>query len=303
MRTSFAIPAVAVALASSLVGAAPLKRADAPAKMDIDTTILQYALTLEHLEYAFYSKGLAMFNSKMFLDSEFPDWVRYRLTEIASHEKNHVAFLSGALAGAGVAPTAACVYDFPFSNPAGFLAVAQVLEGVGTSAYLGAAPLITNPAYVAAAGSILTVEARHSTWIRSAAQHEDGFPNAYDTPLDFNQVYSLASQFITSCPASNPALPVKAFPVLTLATAGQLQPEMMIKLTYPDQKDAFAIFLSQSGQDVAALPASGEVMIPAGLSGPVYVVVSSKNGTVSDDTTLAGPAVVEVFTQATLFDY
>lgn len=69
--------------------------------------------------------------------------------------------------------------------------------------------------YLTAAGSILTVEARHSSYLR-AAQRQSPFPQAFDAPLSINEVYSLASQFITSCPESNPALPVKAFPALTL---------------------------------------------------------------------------------------
>lgn len=69
--------------------------------------------------------------------------------------------------------------------------------------------------YLTAAGSILTVEARHSSYLR-AAQKQAPFAQAFDTPLSINEVYSLAVQFITSCPASNPPLPVKAFPVLTL---------------------------------------------------------------------------------------
>lgn len=34
------------------------------------------ALTLEHLEAAFYKEGLAMYNSQQFLDADYPDWVR-----------------------------------------------------------------------------------------------------------------------------------------------------------------------------------------------------------------------------------
>ena len=69
--------------------------------------------------------------------------------------------------------------------------------------------------YLTAAGSILTVEARHSSYIRAGLK-EAPFAQPFDTPLSINEVYSLASQFITGCPKSNVALPVKAFPKLTL---------------------------------------------------------------------------------------
>ena len=80
--------------------------------------------------------------------------------------------------------------------------------------YLGAAASIVNKDYLTAAGSILTVEARHTSYIR-ASLGESPFPNPFDTPLDFNEVYSLAAAFITG--GSSPVkLPFEAFPMLTL---------------------------------------------------------------------------------------
>lgn len=70
--------------------------------------------------------------------------------------------------------------------------------------------------YLTAAGSILTVEARHSSYLRAHLK-EAPFPQPFDAPLTLDEVYSLASGFITSCPSSNPPLPVKAFPKLQLA--------------------------------------------------------------------------------------
>ena len=68
--------------------------------------------------------------------------------------------------------------------------------------------------YLTAAGTILTVEARHTSYIR-ASLGESPFPNPFDTPLDFNEVYSLAAAFITGG-SSAVKLPFEAFPKLTL---------------------------------------------------------------------------------------
>jgi hypothetical protein len=97
-----------------------------------------------------------------------------------------------------------------------FLATASILEGVGVSAYLGAAADIMSKTYLTAAGSILTVESRHSSYLRANLK-EAPFPQPFDAPLTLDEVYSLASGFITSCPSSNAPLPVKAFPKLQLA--------------------------------------------------------------------------------------
>jgi len=280
------------------VNAAPFMKRQEANMTDIDVTILQYALTLEHLEDTFYRQALAKFDSAAFKSAGFPD-VRSRIAEIASHEKAHVAFLTTALEGAGVNATAECTYDFGLKDVKTFLATASVLEGVGVSAYLGAANLITNPDYLTAAGSILTVESRHSSYIRNTVG-ESPFPSAFDIPLAFNQVYSLAAPFIKSCPSTNPALPVMAFPGLT-ATSSSPKAGAMVKLAPTNSSS-----IEGKGQLYAAFigyPTSAfgiynkesmEVMIPTGIEGQTYIVLTTSNSTVTDDNTVAGPAVLEV---------
>jgi hypothetical protein len=89
-----------------------------------------FAVTLEHLENAFYRDALAQFDAAAFESAGFPAWVRGRFAQIAEHEASHVAVLSGALGDAAVQP---CEYTFPYTDPKSFGALSAVIENVGVS--------------------------------------------------------------------------------------------------------------------------------------------------------------------------
>lgn len=180
-----------------------------------------------------------------------------------------------------------------------FIALAATVEGLGVSAYLGGAPLISSKAYLTAAGSILVTEALHQSALRNAAG-EIPMANPYGTPLGLNPVYSVASGFITSCPSSNAALPVMAIPALTLysglPTASGAQIAVMPKTAVSGS--FFVTFVS--GLSVLSVTADsytdgwikGEfadkhvvtfsnipiATVPAGVEGQSYVFITSKNG-------------------------
>jgi hypothetical protein len=204
------------------------------------------------------------------------------------------------MAGAGAPATAACTYAFPVTDVDSFIATANILEGVGVTAYLGAAALIANKAYLTAAGSILTVEARHSSYLRAVAG-EVPFAQPFDDPLDINEVYTLASPFIVSCPSSNPVLPVMAFPALTATSTGTLQTGSQVTLAtgsnYKAPSTVYAVFITVTGPVFTPVTPSNSgysVTVPAGVSGQSYVVLTSSNSTVTDDNIVAGPAILEV---------
>ena len=284
-----------------------------------DVTILQYALTLEHLEATFYRQGLANFTAAQFATAGFDATFYANLQRVAADEANHVAFLTTGLTSAGAVAPAECVYNFPYTDPASFVALASVLEGVGVSAYLGAAADIASKDYLTAAGSILTVEARHASYLRSRI-NESPFPAPYDTPLDFDQVHSLAWPFFVSCPAGNPPLGVTAFPRLSVAAAaaaiGPIGAGTNITISSVNgyviapsagtdpNTPLYAAFLTPTGPvfvpaySVAAGAAGGSsfvTTVPAtGVSGQSYVILTACADRVSDDTTIAGPGLFEV---------
>lgn len=287
---------IAVAALAAVASAAPTKRATGPT----DDVILNYALTLEHLENNFYREGLANFTEADFKAAGFDAEVYGRIKTISSDEATHVSFLSGALTAAGAKPVKECTYAFGVTSVQSFLATASVLEGVGVSAYLGAAADIMSKTYLTAAGSILTVEARHSAYIRDTIK-QSPFPQPFDAPLSYNEVYTLAAGFIKSCPSDNPALPVKAFPSLSASSK-----DMPIKAGstvllgtsgYKIEGTVYAAFIAVTGPTfVEAKSVNGgyEAVVPKGFAGQSYVVLTSCNTAATDDTILAGPAVVEI---------
>ncbi|CCF50364.1 related to stress response protein rds1p [Ustilago hordei] len=290
MLTKYAVLAAAAAAA---VTAAPVveKRA-AAGQADIDSVILNYALTLEHLENAFYRDSLATYDAAAFRAAGYPDWVRQRFIEIGGHEKAHVDFLTKAL---GDQATKECTYNFGVTDVKSFVATSVLLEGIGESAYLGAAQNITNPSTLTAAGSILTVESRHKgTWVKSSVQFGDAFPRDLSTPLNFNQTYSLAAPLITSCPSTNPALPVKAFPAATISgdVCGGKQVTINGDGVQPGQ---YVAFLAGLQVYYAQIGDGNTVTVPEAVGyGRIYAVVSRVGDSIADDNIVAGPAVIDI---------
>ncbi|KAL9629585.1 MAG: hypothetical protein Q9164_006818 [Protoblastenia rupestris] len=290
-------------LLSTTTLSAPLQK-----RAPTDVDILQYALTLEHLENVFYRDALSQFPESAFLAANFTSAYYSNLLYIAYDEEEHVSLLSSALAAAGVKPVDPCTYNFPYTDPRTFVTLASILEGVGTSAYLGGAGLITSKEYLGVAGSILVTESLHTS-VQRFNLGQIAAANPYGTALGLNPVFTLAAQFILSCPPDNPALPVMAFPALTATQGVPAAAGMMFTFTangtVPDT--FFVVFVS--GLETTSVPGSlmdgGMISatIPPTAMGQTYVFVSAAetNGTIMDEMVLFGPAVVEVTPAAPVF--
>ncbi|HEY0517055.1 MAG TPA: ferritin-like domain-containing protein [Solirubrobacteraceae bacterium] len=143
-----------------------------------DVGILNYALTLEYLEAAFYNGATA---ANLSLSPQAAAFLKV----VTEDENKHVAFLKKALASKAVKSPK---FDFKGTNTNAdmFMKTAQVLENTGVHAYSGQALNIKTPAYVKAAVSILTIEARHASVIGllNDPTGKEIAPNGpFDTPL------------------------------------------------------------------------------------------------------------------------
>lgn len=123
--------------------------------------------------------------------------------QIAQHETDHVDFLVKALGSAArPKPTFQVLTQetfFLFKNNA------RVFENVGVGAYLGALPIIYNPDYTAAAGSIALVEARHAGYLNTflndpitATATDDTANPSFDMPLTIAEVVDAVSPHVKS---------------------------------------------------------------------------------------------------------
>jgi hypothetical protein len=184
-RSSFFRRGGAYAAGGLALGAIPATYAIAQGGLPkSDIKILNYALTLEYLEAAFYADAV----SKGELSGESAIFAKL----VAGHEQAHVDALKKALGSkAGAAP------KVDFKDATGkkkFLRTAMALEDTGVAAYQGQAPEIKTGAILAAAGSILAVEARHAAWVRDIIGGGAGVspaPDAFEMPKDMAAVLAV----------------------------------------------------------------------------------------------------------------
>ena len=129
--------------------------------------VLNFALTLEHLEYRFYQNGL---DSGVIAAEDLPVF-----TVIRDHEKAHVELLQETINALGGTPVQEPNFDFtaggtfpdPFTNYPIFMALSQGFEDTGVRAYKGqAGNIMANDDLLTVALQIHSVEARHASQVR-----------------------------------------------------------------------------------------------------------------------------------------
>jgi hypothetical protein len=163
-----------------IVGGLPAAFSLAQGSASGDIDILNYALTLEYLEAAFYREAAdgGALNGKL---ANFA-------SVVAEHEQAHVDALKKALGSKAVkSPT--CDFKGTTNDPKTFGQTAMVLEDTGVEAYQGQAGNIKSSAILAAAISIHPVEAMHAAWIAHLIG-ADPAPAAFNPAKTMDEVLS-----------------------------------------------------------------------------------------------------------------
>jgi rubrerythrin len=151
-----------------------------------DVEILNFALTLEYLETDFYKQA-----GKLSLSGDYKSLAK----DFGENEQAHVDALIATIEKLGGKPVKSPTFAFGMKSQKDFEKLAITLEDTGVSAYNGAAPMIESKDVLAAAGSIVQVEARHAAAVRFLGGMNPT-TGPFDEPLSTGQVLKAVKPLI-----------------------------------------------------------------------------------------------------------
>jgi len=127
------------------------------------------------------------------------DTIEGAFREIMDDEAKHVSFFEAALKKAGApVPPKPTFRGLEQSNQSDFIAMSGILENTGVAAFLMAMAAITDKNYMAAAHSIVTIEARHAGFVNALLGKPLSESGAFDKPISHAELLKAVSPFIES---------------------------------------------------------------------------------------------------------
>jgi rubrerythrin len=153
-----------------------------------DLGIVNYALTLEYLEAAFYAD---VAKSGLFKGDDLA-----LIEQIGQAEQEHVDALSATAKKLGGPVAEEPKATFPLDDAKSVLELAATVENLGAAAYLGAAAMIEDPEILAAALSIHSVEGRHAAVLNVLTGQEPTPDGAFAMGADMQTVLDEVQPFI-----------------------------------------------------------------------------------------------------------
>jgi Ferritin-like domain len=153
-----------------------------------DVGILNYALTLEYLETAFYAEVV---KSGLFKGADLET-----IRKFGREEGEHVQALTGAVKSLGGKAAPEPKAEFPLEDAKSVLELAATVENLGAAAYLGQAAKIQNAELLAAALAIHSVEARHAATLGTVLGKPITPDGAFAKPADMQTVLAAVKPFL-----------------------------------------------------------------------------------------------------------
>ena len=155
-----------------------------------DLGIVNYALTLEYLEAAFYAD---VARSGLFNGADLA-----LIKSIGSNEDQHVQALEGTAKKLGGKPAPKPKTQFPIEDPKQVLELAATVENLGAAAYLGQAGAIESPEVLEAALAIHSVEGRHASALNTLTDQPFSPDGAFAAPATASEVLAQVQPFIAA---------------------------------------------------------------------------------------------------------
>jgi rubrerythrin len=292
------------AAALSAVGAGTAVGNDDSDSGPNDIDILNYALTLEHLEYAFYDEFLANHTEGEVEGSAVANYFArptlqfstyQQIQDVRDHEEAHVDALTQTINDLGGTPVEPAEYEFPYETMEEFVAIADRLEAVGVSAYAGAAPMIDNEEVLKAALSIHSVEAEHQTYFQLLHLQRPA-PDAFNMARSMDAVLPIAKKFIVGAGGGGDGGEAGRTVTVSLSGEQEVPPvdtdasgETTLTLTRDPPELDYRLTVSNIENVVAAHIHIGN----EGENGPVVAPLFSDDNGVSEDGVLATGTITE----------
>jgi rubrerythrin len=153
-----------------------------------DVGILNYALTLEYLETAFYADVV---KSGLFKGADLET-----IRQFGREEAEHVKALTAAVKSLGGKPAPEPKAEFPLESAKSVLKLAGTVENLGAAAYLGQAANIKSPEVLASALAIHSVEGRHAAVLNTLLGESITPDGAFAKPADVKTVLESVEPFL-----------------------------------------------------------------------------------------------------------
>jgi rubrerythrin len=153
-----------------------------------DIGILNYALTLEYLETAFYADVV---KSGLFKGADLET-----IRKFGAEEAEHVEALTAAVKQLGGKPAPEPKAEFPLKSAKSVLELAGTVENLGAAAYLGQAANIQSPEVLASALAIHSVEGRHAAVLNTLLGESITPDGAFAKPADVKTVLKSVEPFL-----------------------------------------------------------------------------------------------------------